>query len=93
MDESFDATQSDAGSFTIYSFLKALRSHGHLPALLPANGLSLLEMKQLAQFILAWFRSLDVPYGLGTCKFDASILGSRLLYLAAIFDRHNVHRL
>jgi hypothetical protein len=93
MDESFDATQSDAGSFTIYSFLKALRSHSHLPALLPADGLSLLEMKQLAQFILASFRSLDVPCGLDTCKFDASVLGLRLLYLAAILDRHNVHRL
>jgi hypothetical protein len=93
MDESFDATQSDAGSFTIYSFLRDMRTHCHLPALLPAEGLSLLEMKQLAQFILAWFRSLDVPYGLDTSKFDASILGSRLLHLAAILDRHNVHRL
>jgi hypothetical protein len=93
MDESFDATQSDVGSFTIYSFLRALRNHGHLPALLPHDGLSLLEMKQLAQFLLAWFRCLDVPYGLDTRKFDASILGSRLIYLTDILDRHNVHSL
>ena len=93
MDESFDTSQSDSGSFTIYGFLKALRSHGHSPALLPTEGLSLLEAKQVAQFILAWFRSLDVPYGLDTAKFDASILGSRLLYLSSILDRHNVHSL
>ena len=93
MDESFDTTQRDSGSFTVYCFLKALRSHAHLPALLPTDGISLLEAKQVAQFILAWFRSLDVPYGLDTAKFDVSILGSRLLYLSSILDRHNVHSL
>jgi hypothetical protein len=50
-------------------------------------------MKQLAQFILAWFRSLESSYGLRSAKFDLSILGSRLIFMTAILDRHQVHNL
>jgi hypothetical protein len=93
MDEGFDPSQSDSSSFTVYYFVHSLRVYAHLPARLHTDGLPLLQVKQVAQFILAWFRSFDVPYGLQDARFDQSILGSRLIYLATLLDHHQVHNL
>ena len=93
MDEGFDPLLSDNTSFNIYSFLPSLRSQAHLPPLLPADGLRILAVKQLAQFILAWFRGMDISFGLDRSAFDLSILGTRLIYLTRLLDRHQVHHL
>jgi hypothetical protein len=74
MDESFDPNLSDTTSFHIYNFIKCLREYAHQPALLPAGGMPLIHVKQLAQFIISWFRGMDVQYDLQSSKFDSSIL-------------------
>jgi hypothetical protein len=93
MDEGFDPTQLETSGFTVYHFIKSLRAYAHLPAQLPIDGLPLLQVKHISQFILAWFRSIDTPFGLTESKFDGSILGSRLIYLATLLDKHQVHNL
>jgi hypothetical protein len=93
MDESFDPNLSNTTSFHIYDLIKCLREYAHQPALLSADGMPLIHVKQLAQFILSWFRGMDVQYDVQSSKFDSSILGSHLIYLTHILDKHQVHTL
>jgi hypothetical protein len=62
-------------------------------ALLPIFGLTSLEMKPLATFIISWFRSMEITQGFRDAHFDQFILGCRLRYLISILDRHQVQLL
>ena len=93
MEESFEPADSDASSFHVYHFMPALRAYSASPALLPASGLTCLELIPLATFIFTWFRSIDITQGFQTAQFDQSILGCRLRYLVALLQRHQVQLL
>ena len=91
MEDSFlEPADSDASSFHGYHFMSALRAYSASPALLPASGLTCLELIPLATFIFTWFRSIDITQGFRTAQFDQSILGCCLRYLITILERHQV---
>jgi hypothetical protein len=93
MDDSFDPNDGDSSAFHVYKFIPALRLFAAHPALLPANGFTCLELRPLASFIHTWYRSMDVAQGFVSAKFDASILGSRLIFLMSLLERHAVQTL
>ena len=91
MAETFDPTLCNGNhSFNVYNFLPCLKTHARQPALLPTNGIPILELQPLSQFILAWFRGMDWQHGATSSKFDSSLLGTRLRYLAALLSQHTV---
>jgi hypothetical protein len=93
MADAFDPREGDPSSFHVYNFLPALRSLAAHPALLPAKGLTCLELRPLALFIHTWFRSMDVAQGFERARFDTSILGCRLRFLMSLLERHAVQTL
>jgi hypothetical protein len=94
MDPAYEPSKGDASSFHVYNFLPCLRQFTAHPALLPAEGLTCLELKPLALFTSTWFRSMDVAHGFESAKFDhASMLGCRLRCLMLLLDRHPVQAL
>jgi hypothetical protein len=93
MDPAYEPSECDVSSFHVYNFLPCLRRFTAHPALLPAEGITCLELRPLALFISTWFRSMDVAQGFESAKFDDSILGCRLRYLMLLLDRHPVQAL
>jgi hypothetical protein len=85
MDESFDPRVSDSLHWTVYSFIKCLRAYESHPAILPINGLSFIEAKQIGSFIYySWFRAMDIKEGHQASHFGGLILGKRLQYTGAL---------
>jgi hypothetical protein len=96
MEDSFDPTTSDSANFQVYGFVRCLKHYSQHPSLLPTQGLTCLELRPLAQFVYYWFRSMDTPTDFVTnprAHFDHSILGTRLIYLSKILERHQVQTL
>ena len=78
MDECFNPQVTDDTTVSIYSFLRCLRKYQDGPSLLPPNGITFIEAKQIANFVFKWFQSYDMREGLASSAFDQSILGTRL---------------
>jgi hypothetical protein len=77
MTEGFDPAHPDTGGFTVCDFIPILKRCSAHPALIPATGLSCLDMKSFSHSILAWFRSMDVDLvGEAPPSFNSSLLGT-----------------
>ena len=87
-----------SGTFQVYQIIPSLREFAGHPALLPANGLTLLQARYLGYLFYTLFGMMDLhEEDFKTCRFSYSLLGTRLLRwskvpedtrVAAIWEAH-----
>jgi hypothetical protein len=79
MEATFDPTMPQNSSWTVYFFLRCLKSQaGTFDGLLPQNGISILDAKNLGLFVFHWFRAIDMRSPQGAASFNTSLLAGHL---------------
>jgi hypothetical protein len=94
VDDNMSPSHVPANSFHVYQLIGCLQSHKGKTMLLPLNGLSLLEAKQIGILVFYLFAQMDLQdYTFSPAKFELSILGQRIKMWSILPDSHNVHGL
>jgi hypothetical protein len=80
-------------TFHVYSLLQCLEGYKDHPSILPANGITLLQAKNLGSMTELLFRMIDIKSDFLTSAFDRSILGRRLAQWGKLPDNTAVHHI
>jgi hypothetical protein len=88
-----DLEHIPAQTLHVYGFLQSLNEYQNHATLLPANGITLLQAKNLGYLIPLLFRMIDMKSDFLTSTFDRSVLGQRLLQWSTLTDSPAIHHL
>jgi hypothetical protein len=80
-----------ATTFHVYRLVSSLQTYTGHPLLLPSNGLSLLEAKQIGILTYYTFAMMDIEPDFLSEKFSGSVLGTRLKAWSALPDNATIH--
>ena len=78
-------------TFHVYRMISSLQAYSGHPLLLPSNGLSLLEAKQIGILTYYTFAMMDIEPDFLSDKFSGSILGIRLKAWSLLPDNATIH--
>ena len=80
-----------ATTFHVYRLISSLQAYSGHPLLLPPNGLSLLEAKQIEILTYYTFDMMDIEPDFLSDKFSGSVLGIRLKAWSLLPDNATIH--